>query len=75
LHNSLLFDRPQKSVIYQPFYPYPRGLLHGQMAMLPKPPWFITNKRADRVGKALVAFEANPSPLRLPAIFSQALRG
>ncbi len=43
--------------------------------MLPKPPWFITNKRADRVGKALVAFEANPGPLRLPAIFSQALRG
>ena len=75
VHNSLLFDRPQKSVIYQPFYPYPRGLLHGQVALLPKPPWFITNKRADRVGKALVRFEANPGPLRLPAIFSQALRG
>jgi aldehyde dehydrogenase (NAD(P)+) len=75
VHNSLLFDRPQKSIIYQPFYPYPRGMLHGQMAILPKPPWFITNKRADRVGKALVAFEANPSPMRLPAIFSQALRG
>jgi acyl-CoA reductase-like NAD-dependent aldehyde dehydrogenase len=75
VHNSLLFDRPQKSVVYQPFYPYPRGLLHGQMALLPKPPWFVTNKRADRVGEALVAFEANPSPLRLPAIFSQALRG
>jgi hypothetical protein len=75
VHNSLLFDRPQKSVIYQPFYPYPRGLLHGQMAMLPKPPWFITNKRADGVGKALVGFEASPSPLRLPAIFAQALRG
>jgi aldehyde dehydrogenase (NAD(P)+) len=75
VHNSLLFDKPQKSVIYQPFYPYPQGLLHGQMAMLPKPPWFITNKRAHAVGKALVAFEANPSPRRLPAILWEALRG
>jgi acyl-CoA reductase-like NAD-dependent aldehyde dehydrogenase len=75
VHNSLLFDRPQKSVIYQSFYPYPRGLIHGQLALLPKPPWFITNKRADRIGKALVGFESDPSPLRLPEIFAEALRG
>jgi aldehyde dehydrogenase (NAD(P)+) len=75
VHNSMLFDRPQKSVIYQPFYPFPRGVKHGQMAMLPKPPWFITNRRAHKLGKALVQFEAGPSPLRLATIFSEALRG
>ena len=75
VHNSLLFDRPQKSVIYQPFYPFPRGLRHGQAAMLPKPPWFITNKRAQGIGQRLVEFEAAPNPLRLAPIFSQALRG
>jgi aldehyde dehydrogenase (NAD(P)+) len=75
VHNSLLFDRPQKSVIYQPFYPFPRGLRHGQAAMLPKPPWFITNKRAHKIGQRLVEFEAAPNPLRLVPIFSEALRG
>jgi aldehyde dehydrogenase (NAD(P)+) len=45
------------------------------MAMLPKPPWFITNRRAHKLGKALVQFEAGPSPLRLATIFSEALRG
>ncbi len=75
VHNSLLFDKPQKSVVYQPFYPFPRGLRHGQTAMLPNPPWFITNKRADRIAKNLVAFEAQPNPLRLAPIFSEALRG
>jgi aldehyde dehydrogenase (NAD(P)+) len=75
VHNSLLFDRPQKSVIYQPFYPFPRGLRHGQMAMLPKPPWFITNKRAHKIGQRLVEFESAPNPLRLAPIFAEALRG
>jgi aldehyde dehydrogenase (NAD(P)+) len=74
VHNSLLFDRPQKSVIYQPFYPFPRGLRHGQLAMLPKPPWFITNKRAHNVGRHLVEFEADPNPLRLAPVFAEALR-
>jgi aldehyde dehydrogenase (NAD(P)+) len=75
VHNSLLFDRPQKSVIYQPFYPFPRGLRHGQMAMLPRPPWFITNKRAHKIGQRLVEFESAPNPLRLAPIFAEALRG
>ncbi len=75
VHNALLFDKPQKSVVYQPFYPFPRGLRHGQTAMLPNPPWFITNKRADKIAKNLVAFEAGPNPLRLAPIFSEALRG
>ena len=51
------------------------GLRHGQAAMLPKPPWFITNKRAQGIGQRLVEFEAAPNPLRLAPIFSQALRG
>ena len=75
VHNSLLFDKPQKSIVRAPFYPFPRGLSHGQPAILPKPPWFITNKRAHEVTRQLTFFEADPSPLKLPGIFFSALRG
>ena len=75
VHNSLLFDRPQKSVVRAPFYPFPRGVAHAQAAILPKPPWFITNKRAHEVTRKLTFFEAAPSPLKLPGIFVSALRG
>lgn len=75
VHNARLFDRPQKSVVRAPFYPFPRGLAHGQAAILPKPPWFITNKRAHEVTRKLTFFEAAPSPLKLPSIFISALRG
>jgi aldehyde dehydrogenase (NAD(P)+) len=75
VHNSLLFDRPQKSVIRAPFYPFPRGVAHGQAAILPKPPWFITNKRAHETMRKLTGFEAAPSALKLPSIFMSALLG
>ncbi len=75
VHNALLFDRPQKSVVRAPFYPFPRGLIHGQAAILPKPPWFITNKKAHQVTRKMTYFEADPSPLKLPSIFISALRG
>ncbi len=75
VHNTHLFDRPQKSVVRAPFYPFPRGLLHGQTSTLPRPPWFITNKQAHQVTRKLTYFEADPSPLKLPGIFISALRG
>jgi aldehyde dehydrogenase (NAD(P)+) len=75
VHNSRLFDRPEKSVVTAPFYPFPRGLLHGQTALLPKPPWFVTNTRAHDVMRKLTLFEASPGPLKLPGIFLSALRG
>ncbi len=75
VHNTFLFDRPQKSVVRAPFYPFPRGLRHGQFALLPKPPWFITNRQAHQVTRKLTYFEADPSPFKLPGIFFSALRG
>ena len=75
VHNSLLFDRPQKTVVRAPFYPFPRGAAHGQAAILPKPPWFVTNKQAHEVTRRLTYFEADPNPLQLPGIFFAALRG
>jgi len=75
VHNSLLFDRPQKSVVYAPFYPFPRTLFHGQFHLSPKPPWFITNRQAHTVGRRLARFSANPGLHHIPGIFLAALRG
>ena len=64
VHNSLLFSRPQKSVIRAPF----RGF--------PKPIWFVTRaKAAVTVSARLTAFEAAPSPRKLPAIVGPAMMG
>jgi aldehyde dehydrogenase (NAD(P)+) len=74
-HNSLLFDRPQKSVVRQPFYPFPRNLLHGEMHVSPKPAWFITHRREHDVGKRFTRYEARPGWRHLPGLFLAALRG
>jgi aldehyde dehydrogenase (NAD(P)+) len=62
-------------VVRQPFYPSPRGLLHGSLALLPKPPWFVTNRTAASTARRLVEFEGDHSWLRMPGIFASALRG
>lgn len=75
VHNTLLFDRPLKSVVRQSFYSSPRGLLHGDLSLLPKPPWFVTNRTAATTARRLVGFELDHSWLRMPGIFASALRG
>jgi aldehyde dehydrogenase (NAD(P)+) len=74
-HNSLLFDKPQKSVVRQPFFPFPRNLLHGELHLSPKPAWFVTNKQSHTVGRLIARFEARPGFRHLPGIFFAALRG
>lgn len=74
-HNSLLFDRPQKTVVRQPFFPFPRNLLNGELHISPKPPWFVTHTQNHTVGRLMARFEARPGFTRLPGIFLAALRG
>jgi hypothetical protein len=63
VHNTLLFSRVQKAVVRAPF------------RVWPKPVWFTSHRTAEPLTRRLIAFEAAPSPLRLPAIVSLALRG
>ena len=63
VHNRYLFERSQKSVIHAPFRPFP------------KPPWFVTNRAAARVGELLCEFEAHPSPLGAAKVAAAALGG
>jgi aldehyde dehydrogenase (NAD(P)+) len=43
--------------------------------VLPRPPWFVTHRRAAEVAARLVAFERDHSPRHLPGLFAAALRG
>lgn len=63
VHNTLMFSRPQKSVIRAPFKCWPT------------PVWFATHKTGHELGPKLVEFERSPSPWKLPSIFWSAVRG
>ncbi len=63
IHNTLMFDRPQKSVVYGPF------------RIWPKPAWFVTNKKAHEILPRCVCLEANPSMGKTLALAFSALGG
>ena len=63
VHNTLMFSRPQKSVVRAPF------------RVRPTPVWFVSHRRAGALAKRLVAFEAAPSPWKAAGIVCSALRG
>lgn len=63
VHNTFLLDHPQKTVLKAPF------------RIAPTPAWFSDHKTQNKLGEALVSFEAAPSFLRLPKVLAAALRG
>lgn len=75
VHNTFMFDRPERTVIQAPWRPFPRSYLAGEWTLLPKPPWFVTNKMAQKIGKAMTRFQHKPSWSRLPSIIMAAMRG
>ena len=75
VHNTYMFDRVERCVIEAPFRPFPRNLLHGSATLLPRPPWFVTNRKADKLGKLLTKFQHAPGWMKIPRIFLNALMG
>ncbi|WP_034274492.1 aldehyde dehydrogenase family protein [Haloechinothrix halophila] len=75
VHNAVLLDGPERTVVRGPFRPAPRSVLHGEMSLSPKPPWFVTNRTAATTGRLLTDFAAKPRWSALPRIFASALRG
>lgn len=63
VHNILMFDRPQKTVLHAPF------------RVWPKPVWFASHRTAHQITPKLVRFEADPSWAKLPGILGLALKG
>jgi hypothetical protein len=75
VHNALLLDRTERTVVTGPFRPSPRSVLHGEWSISPKPPWFVDNRTAATTGRRLARFAARPRWRALPGIFASALRG
>ncbi|MDT0309586.1 aldehyde dehydrogenase family protein [Streptomyces sp. DSM 44917] len=75
VHNALLLDGPERTVVRGPFRPAPRSVLHGEPALSPRPPWFVTNRTAATTGRRLVGYAAERRWSALPGVVTSALRG
>jgi acyl-CoA reductase-like NAD-dependent aldehyde dehydrogenase len=75
VHNALLIDQPERTIVKGPFRPFPRSVLAGERALSPTPPWFVTARTAATTGRLLSDFTAKPSLRRMPGIFISAFRG
>ena len=75
VHNALLLDHAERTVVRGPFRPFPRCLAAGELAFSPRPPWFVTNRTAGLTGARLTDFVAAPGWRKLPRLFAGALRG
>ncbi|MFF0532170.1 aldehyde dehydrogenase family protein [Nocardia amikacinitolerans] len=75
VHNAFLLDDVERTVVRGPFRPAPRSLLGGELALSPKPPWFVDNSTAATTGRKLTEFYTDRNPARLPGLFLSAFRG
>jgi len=55
VHNALLFESPQKGVVYSKF----------RLSPIIDPPWFVNNKKAHRIFKNLTYYQATNSKINL----------
>jgi aldehyde dehydrogenase (NAD(P)+) len=74
VHNALLLENPERTVVRGPFRPFPRSLLNGELALSPRPPWFVSNQNGTATGRAMTEFGARPGWARLPKVLYAALR-
>jgi aldehyde dehydrogenase (NAD(P)+) len=74
VHNALLLDETERTVVRGPFRPFPRSILHGEWVLLPKPPWFVSARSGALTARLLTEFAAHSSVLKLPRILAAAFR-
>lgn len=74
VHNAFLLADTEKTIVRGPFRPFPRSVLHGEFALFPKPPWFVSARSAKTTGRLLSGFAAHPSWAKMPGVFISAFR-
>ncbi|TQJ30578.1 aldehyde dehydrogenase family protein [Microbacterium sp. SLBN-146] len=81
VHNALLLDHVERSIVRGPFRPFPRSIstvlrsrTFDQWSVLPKPPWFVTSKTGAVVSEGLTRFRMNGDKVALAATLVQAFR-
>ena len=75
VHNSFMLEDTERTVLEAPFRPFPRSLASLRITLLPRPPWFISNRNQHNIGKLLTQFQYKPIWFKLPRIFLHALLG
>ncbi|MGH1352072.1 MAG: aldehyde dehydrogenase family protein [Methyloligellaceae bacterium] len=63
VHNTYMFDRPERTIVWAPFRASPR------------PAWFITNKMQHKIGERIVKFLHKPGWLRFLGILKFGIKG
>ncbi|MFT4258400.1 aldehyde dehydrogenase family protein [Microbacterium sp.] len=78
VHNALLLDDVERSVIRGPFRPFPRWMPDprrpSRATILPKPPWFVSSRTGAEVSEGLTRFRANGGVAGLVKTLLRALR-
>jgi len=63
VHNTMLFDYPQKSIVRGPF------------RLWPTPVWFADHRNLAQLGQLAMTFESAPSWLKLPGVAIAGMKG
>ncbi|WP_081996935.1 aldehyde dehydrogenase family protein [Microbacterium sp. ZOR0019] len=78
VHNALLLDGVERSVLRGPFRPLPRSLPiangGGRFTILPKPPWFVSARTGAAVSEGLTRYRVDGSLVGLVKTLTKALR-
>lgn len=81
VHNTLLLDRVERSVMRGPFRPFPRGLAGffrsrgaAKGTILPKPPWFVDSRTNTDVAAGLTRWHIGHSVPGLLATLTRAMK-
>jgi acyl-CoA reductase-like NAD-dependent aldehyde dehydrogenase len=81
VHNTLLLDRVERSVMRGPFRPFPRGVAGflqprglAQGTILPKPPYFVDSRTNTEVAAGLTRWHIGHSVPALLATLTKAMK-
>jgi aldehyde dehydrogenase (NAD(P)+) len=74
VHNALLIDGAERSVVTGPFRPFPASVRAGERALSPRPPWFVTARTSATTGRLLTRYASGRAPWLLPAVLASAFR-
>ena len=75
VHNAFMLEGTERTVVRVPWAPFPRGFFSREMNLMPRPPFFITNRNQHRIAKALTRFQYRPDLRKLPALLRAVMRG
>ena len=75
VHNTLLLDHVERSIMRGPFRPFPRSIGgRTRFSVLPKPPWFVDSRTSTPVAEGLTRWHMSHSVGGLVVTLAKAMR-